>query len=81
MKNSLHFFYDEIRACCTNVSGPIFYQNYQGEKIDWNKVFETRKNIFKEIKSFFNKAERPNCCIDCCDAPHFMNKNKLELKL
>lgn len=76
MKNSLHFFYDEIRACCTNVPGPVFYKNYQGETVDWNKVFETRKDIFKRIKSFFNKEERPDCCKGCCDAPHFMSDKK-----
>ena len=31
LKHSIHFFYYEIRACCSNVPGPIFYESYKDE--------------------------------------------------
>lgn len=45
IKHSLHFFYDEVRTCCSNVSGPVIYFDYSGEKIDWNEVFKFRNGI------------------------------------
>lgn len=45
IKHSLHFFYDEVRTCCSNVSGPVIYFDYSGEKIDWNEVFKFRRGI------------------------------------
>lgn len=75
MKHSIHFFYDNIRACCSNVSGPIFYPNYNGENVDWNYIYSIRKSTIKEINNFFNKNELPKCCVGCCEASsHFSNK-------
>ena len=45
IKHPLHFFYDEVRTCCSNVSGPVIYFDYSGEKIDWNEVFKFRRGI------------------------------------
>lgn len=75
MKHSIHFFYDNIRACCSNVLGPVFYQNYNGENVDWDYIYKMRKSTIKEINNFFNKDEMPKCCVGCCEASsHFSNK-------
>ena len=73
MKNSIHFFYDNISACCTNVNGPVFYPDYKGELVDWNEVYKKRKAIIKKIKSPFRKEVIPECCKGCCDANQFLS--------
>ncbi len=67
MKHSIHFFYDEIRACCTNISGPVFYPDYKGEKVDWSYVYEERKKLISHINSIFSKEMTPKCCEGCCE--------------
>ncbi len=76
LKNSLHFFYDDIRACCTNVKGPIFYNDYKGENVDWDYIYKKRKEIFKKINSPFNKELIPEECKGCCDINDFLSKEK-----
>lgn len=77
MKHSIHFFYDEIRACCTNTKGPIFYPNYNGESVDWNFIYNERKKVVKEINSFWNKDEIPAGCIGCCELNSFLQDKKV----
>ncbi|MCD7779148.1 MAG: radical SAM protein [Candidatus Gastranaerophilales bacterium] len=67
MKHSIHFFYDEIRACCTNISGPVFYPDYKGEKVDWSYVYGERKKLISHINSIFSKEMPPKCCEGCCE--------------
>lgn len=76
MKHSIHFFYDEIRACCTNVSGPIFYADYDGKKVDWDYVYKSRLNIFKNLNNPFSKEIIPFQCTGCCDAERFIEYKK-----
>lgn len=78
MKHSIHFFYDEIRACCTNVSGPVFYPDYKNEYVDWNYIYTTRKNLIKNINSFWNKEEIPQECKGCCEVNSFLEDKKVE---
>lgn len=68
LKHSLHFFYDEIRACCSNVPGPIFYPNFEGGNVDWDYVYSLRKNYYKEIDSFFSETSMPRECLKCFDS-------------
>lgn len=65
MKHSIHFFYNYIGACCTNVYGFIFYKDYEGGKIDWNYIYNTRKKYIKKINSVFTKEDYPECCKGC----------------
>ena len=78
MKHSLHFFYDEIRACCTNVSGPVFYPDYKGEDVNWNYIYNIRKDYVKKINSFFEKNNIPQNCIYCCDLKDFRSDFKVK---
>ncbi len=74
MKHSIHFFYNEIRACCTNVSGPVFYPDYKDEAVDWDYIFNERKRLIKQINSFFEKSSCPDCCKGCCEIDsHYTN--------
>ncbi len=65
LRNSIHFFYDYIGVCCTNVYGPAFYKNYKGGKINWNYIYNTRKKYIKKINSVFTKEGYPKCCKGC----------------
>ena len=76
LKNSLHFFYDEVRACCSNVSGPIFYPDYNGEDIDWEYVFKTRKKLVNNINSFLGDSV-PDCCKNCFEIHTHLSDKKI----
>ena len=76
LKHSLHFFYDEIRACCSNVPGPIFYPNFEGGNVDWNYIYSLRKNYYKEIDSFFSETSMPRECLKCFDAKASLKDKK-----
>ena len=78
MKHSIHFFYDKIKTCCTNVNGPILYDNYNGEKIDWDYVYKFRKKMAKEINSIFNKNTIPQICEGCYEINNHLSDNKIK---
>ncbi len=78
LKHSLHFFYDEIRACCSNAKGPIFYLTPENENIDWNRVYEIRKKYIKEINSIFTKTSIPDVCKNCCEIKNCLTKEKIK---
>lgn len=76
MKNSLHFFYDAVRACCVNVSGPVFYSDYKGENIDFDFIYNERKKVFDGILTAKEKKYIPACCENCCDVEKFFIDDK-----
>ena len=78
MKHSIHFFYDEIRCCCSNVSGPIFYPDYEGEEIDWDFIFKSRKKLAKEVNSFFSDKSIPDCCYNCFEIQNYLSDKKIK---
>ena len=78
MKHSIHFFYDEIRSCCTNIPGPIFYENYAGESVDWDFVYEKIKEFVKQINSIFSNKIYPSCCEGCCEKDSKITDKKVE---
>ncbi len=78
LKHSIHFFYDEIRACCSNVPGPIFYESYKDENVDWNYVYSERKKLVKNINSIFSDSSYPSCCEGCCDINRFLTDSKIQ---
>lgn len=78
MKNSLHFFYNQVRSCCANVPGPIFYNNYKGEPIDWDFVYNERKNFFGKIINNKQKEYIPPECQGCCEAEMYLTEDKPE---
>lgn len=76
MKHSLHFFYDEIRACCSNIPGPVFYPDFQGSNVDWDYIYNQRKKIFNEANKFMSNTQIPDCCRGCCDVENFITEKK-----
>lgn len=76
MKESLHFFYNQIRPCCANVPGPIFYDNYKGEQIDWNFIYNERINLIKKIRTAKGKNYIPEECKGCCDTSLYITEEK-----
>lgn len=78
IKHTIHFFYDNIRACCSNVQGPVFYENYDGDDIDWNFVYKKRKEWIKLINSYRYKKPYPDCCNNCFELPSLYSKSKVE---
>lgn len=78
MKESLHFFYNQVRPCCANVPGPIFYDNYAGEKIDWDYIFNERKKLTARIESAREKDYIPKECSGCCDINLYLTEKKPE---
>lgn len=78
LKHSLHFFYDEIRACCSNVPGPVFYPDYNGETVDFYYIYEQRQKYYKEINSFFSEVSAPKECLKCFDAKLNYSDKKID---
>lgn len=76
MKHSIHFFYDGIKACCTNVDGLVFEKDYSGETINWDKFYQKRLKIFKETNGIFSKQKYPDCCKNCCDLNNAFSTEK-----
>ena len=78
MKHSIHFFYDEIRACCANAPGPVFFTNIDSDilNIDWNNVYNIRKKYVKTINSCFNNESVPKVCKNCFELKKLFNKRK-----
>lgn len=77
MKHSLHFFYDSIKACSTNIPGPIFYPDYKGEKVDWDYIYKQRIKFIKKINSPFFKSV-PDFCKDCSDVFNCLSNKPVE---
>ncbi len=74
MKHSIHFFYDNIRMCCSNVMGVVFYDDYAGTEIDWDKIYKIRKDTVNEI----NKGHFPKGCEGCCEVGSCLKKEKVK---
>lgn len=77
IKHTIHFFYDNIRACCSNVKGPVFYENYDGGDVDWDYIYKKRKEYIKEINSFWNKKNCPDVCNNCFELPIMYSSKKI----
>ena len=79
LKHSLHFFHDEIRACCSNVKGPVFYAGYEGkEPVDFDYIYKKRQEYVKKINSPFNKESIPKECEGCYWVQEFLSDKKVK---
>ncbi len=63
IQNEIHFFYDQIRICCSMYTGHVFLDNYQGEKIDWARIKKERKEMVENCKH----GNIPDNCRPCYD--------------
>lgn len=81
MKHSIHFFYDDIRCCCSNVKGCIFKQidsNYEYSSDLVYDFYFYRKNIINKINNFFTDENFPFSCQGCTQYSSFLSKNKVK---
>ncbi len=77
LKHSIHFFYDNIRACCSNVEGPIFYKEPHTNCINLDHIYNCRKKVVNFINNKDNEWY-PDECKDCCELNNYISKNKIK---
>ena len=78
LKHSLHFFYNEIRACCSNSKGPVFYSNVNNDtNIDIDYIYEQRKKIVDKINSSKSEVAIPDECKNCYMINDFLSDKKV----
>ena len=46
LNNVLSCFHDRIMSCCSGQIGPVYYEAYKGEKIDWKAFKQFKKDSF-----------------------------------
>ncbi len=75
LKHSLHFFHDEIRSCCSNAKGPVFYKEF--DKIDWNYIYNERKKYLKNINKTYKNGIPPEC-EGCFEINHCLEDKEIK---
>ncbi len=63
LQHELHFFKDQLKACCSIHPGHIFIDDYKGVKPDWQKIQQERKDIIENCK----QGIIPTFCNGCYD--------------
>ena len=48
LQGGITFMHDSIRTCCSIKQGIVFFKNYKGEKINWNKIYKERKKVINK---------------------------------
>ena len=71
LNNVLSCFHDRIMSCCSGQIGPVYYEAYRGQKIDWE--------AFKKIKQdAFNILTEENINNSPCKGCFFLRERKPE---
>mgnify|MGYP005768015431 CR=1 FL=1 len=47
LNNVISCFHDRIMSCCSGQIGPVYYEAYKGEKIDWDAFKKIKTDAFK----------------------------------
>lgn len=71
--NGIHFCHDHVKACSTNVTGPVLFDNYKGQKINWEELIKGRIELKKRLK----KGDIPECCHNCFELDNIKNETQL----
>ena len=62
LNNVLSCFHDRIMSCCTGQIGPIYYEAYRGQKINWDAFKQVKIDGFNQL----NEIDIENSpCKDC----------------
>ncbi len=77
LRETLHFFYYDIRSCCANAPGINFYPEYTGQEIDWDYVYNKRKKLIKKINNSGNNFI-PDECKNCFEIKNNLSNKKIE---
>lgn len=70
LNNVLSCFHDRIMSCCSGQIGPVYYESYRGQKIDWDKFRQVKIDAFNLLNEddiehskckncFFLREKRP----------------------
>ncbi len=49
LNNVLSCFHDRIMSCCSGQIGPVYYEAYRGQKINWDEFKKVKENAFKML--------------------------------
>ncbi len=77
IRETLHFFYNGIRSCCANAPGINFYPEYNGEKVDWDYVYNKRKSLIEKINNSIDNFI-PDECQNCFEIKNHLSDKKIE---
>lgn len=62
LNNVLSCFHDRIMSCCSGQIGPVYYEAYRGQKIDWNKFREIKYKAFELLnEKYIENSPCKNC--------------------
>ena len=62
LNDTLTYFHDEIKSCCSNPNGPIYFNDYDGTKVDFELLKQKKLKIF----SLFDEENIKNSpCYGC----------------
>ncbi len=74
LNNVISCFHDRIMSCCSGQIGPVYYEAYKGQKIDWNAFKKIKKDAF-DILTEENIDNSP------CKGCFFLRERKSEDKV
>lgn len=74
LNNVLSCFHDRIMSCCTGQIGPVYYEAYKGQKIDWDAFRKVKYDAF-ELLNDENIDKSP------CKGCFFLRERKPEDKV
>ncbi len=62
LNNVLSCFHDRIMSCCSGQIGPVYYEAYRGQKINWDEFKKVKTNAFDKLNdSDINDSPCKNC--------------------
>ncbi len=62
LNNVLTCFHDKIMSCCSGQIGPVYFDKYRGEKIDWDKFRQVKLDGFAMLnEEQINNSPCKNC--------------------
>ncbi|MBQ4123034.1 radical SAM protein [bacterium] len=62
LNNVLSCFHDRIMSCCSGQIGPVYYEGYRGEKINWDKFRQIKYKAFELLNERdIDKSPCKNC--------------------
>ena len=59
LNNVLSCFHDRIMSCCSGQIGPVYYEGYKGQKIDWDSFRKTKNDAFELLSE--DNIEKSKC--------------------
>lgn len=74
LNNVLSCFHDRIMSCCSGQIGPVYYEAYRGQKIDWDEFKKVKQTAF-ELLTDENIDKSP------CKGCFFLRERKHEDKV